>query len=445
MATTQSDVRGAVEATYRDRTPKSRELFALAGTVMPGGDTRSALYFSPYPTFVERGFGCHLRDVDGNEYLDFLSNYTSLVHGHAHPVITKAIADQIERGTAFASPTENQIRLAELLKSRMPSLERVRFCNSGTEATLMAIRAAKAFTGRNKVIKLDGGYHGTHDAALIGTPTTSNTKGALQDWGLFRAIVADVLSTPANDINAAAKLFEQYRDDLAAVIVEPVMGGAGIIALEAGFLNFLRESTRSSGALLILDEVITFRLSYGGGQQLYGLLPDLTSLGKIIGGGLPVGAFGGRSEIMSQFDPADGILPHSGTFNGNAATMAAGIAAVELLTKEAIDRINQLGDRLRAGLRDAMLANGIEAQITGIGSLLGIHFIKEPIRNYRDALRAPRNIVSALHLSLMNRGMFVAPRGFLCTSTAMSETEVDDLVSAFGDTLATLSPECCRA
>lgn len=444
MAVAQSEVRDAVEAKYRSRTTKSLELFDRARTVMPGGDTRSALYFPPYPTFIERGFGCRLKDVDGNEYLDFLSNYTSLVHGHAHPVITGAISEQIGRGIAFAGPTESQIRLAELLKSRMPSLEQVRFCNSGTEATLMAIRAAKAFTGRDKVIKLDGGYHGTHDAAVIGTPTTSNAKGAVQALGLFRGIITDVLSAPANDIDAAARIFDQCRDELAAVIVEPVMGGAGIIPLDAEFLNFLQARARSSGALLILDEVITFRLAYGGAQQLYSVRPDLTTLGKIIGGGLPVGAFGGRSDVMSQFDPADGKLPHSGTFNGNAPTMAAGIAALELLTKEAIDRINRLGDRLRTGLQRAIRGNGIEAQITGIGSLLGIHFTEEPIRNYRDALFAPRNILALLHLSLMNRGMFTAPRGFLCISTAMSESEIDEFASAFGDTLDTFSPDLCR-
>jgi len=439
MPIAQSNLREMVEATYRSRTANSHELFARAGALMPGGDTRSALYFAPYPTFVERGSGCRLRDVDGNDYLDFLNNYTSLVHGHAHPVIIKAIVDQIERGSAFASPTEGQIRLAELLKFRIPSLERVRFCNSGTEATLMAIRAAKAFTGRNKILKLDGGYHGMHDAAVIGTPTTSNTQIPAHDLGLFRGIAGDVVSTPANDIPNAAALFEQYGDDLAAVIVEPVMGGAGIIALEPEFLNLLRENTRSHGTLLIFDEVITFRLAYGGGQELYALQPDLTCLGKTIGGGLPVGAFGGRTDVMSQFDPAQGRLPHSGTFNGNAATMAAGIAALELLTKEAIDHINRLGERLRVGLQDTMRASGIEAQITGTGSLIGVHFTKEPIRSYRDALRAPRQILSLLHLSLMNRGMFIAPRGFLCTSTVMSEFEVDTLLSAFGDILPTLS------
>ena len=440
MVIAQSRIVELAEAAYRARTAKSCQLFEAAKTVLPGGDTRSVLYFPPYPTFVERGSGCRVWDVDSNEYIDFLNNYTSLVHGHAHPVIVEAVCNQVKRGSAFASPTETQIQLAKRLQSRMPSLEQVRFCNSGSEATLMAIRAAKAFTGRNKVLKLEGGYHGHHDAAIVNTANTARTSLDEQP-GVFRGIVTDVVSIPANDLESATKVFETYQDDLAAVIVEPVMGAAGVIPLEPAFLNQLAEASRSTRTVLIFDEVITMRLAYGGAQQIYGLRPDLTTMGKLIGGGLPVGAFGGRAEIMALFDPASARLHHSGTFNANPATLAAGIAALDSLTEEAIAHINQLGERLRSRLREVIETAGIDAQLTGIGSLVGIHFTRGLIRNYCDVLEAPRNLLSVLHLLLLNCGIMTAPRGLFCTSTVMSESEIEQFVDAFEDSITAIKQE----
>src|SRR5215469_10298205 len=440
MVIAQSKILELVETAYRARTPKSSQLFEAAKTVLPEGDTRSVLYFPPYPTFVDHGSGCRVWDVDGNEYIDFLNNYTSLVHGHAHCVIVEAVCNQVKRGTAFASPTESQIQLAKQLQSRMPSLEQVRFCNSGSEATLMAIRAAKAFTGRNKVLKLEGGYHGHHDAAVVNTASTARTSPAEQ-LGVFRGIVTDVVSIPANDPESATKVFETYQDDLAAVIVEPVMGAAGVIPLEPAFLNQLAEASRSTRAVLIFDEVITMRLAYGGAQQIYGLRPDLTTMGKVIGGGLPVGAFGGRAEIMALFDPTSAQLHHSGTFNGNPATLAAGIAALDLLTEDVIAHVNQLGERLRSRLREVIEKYAIDAQLTGTGSLIGIHFTRGSIRNYGDALEAPRSLLSVLHLLLLNRGIMTAPRGLFCTSTVMSESEIDQFVDAFEDSITAIKHE----
>jgi glutamate-1-semialdehyde 2,1-aminomutase len=443
MVLAQSNLGELAETAYRARTPKSSQLFEAAKKVLPGGDTRSVLYFPPYPTFVDRGSGCRVWDVDSNEYIDFLNNYSSLIHGHALPAIVEALCNQVKRGTAFASPTESQIQLAKRLQSRMPSLEQVRFCNSGSEATLMAIRAAKAFTGRNKVLKLEGGYHGHHDAAVVNTAIAGNSRGTSPDeqQGVFRGIVTDVVSIPANDLESATKAFETYEDDLAAVIVEPVMGAAGVIPLEPAFLNQLAEASRSTRTVLIFDEVITMRLAYGGAQQIYGLRPDLTTLGKLIGGGLPVGAFGGRAEIMALFDPASARLHHSGTFNGNPATLAAGIAALDSLTEEAIAHINRLGESLRSGLRKVIEKYRIDAQLTGIGSLIGIHFTRGPIRNYQDALEAPRSLLSVLHLLLLNRGIMTAPRGLFCTSTVMSESEIKQFVDAFEDSIVAIKQE----
>jgi glutamate-1-semialdehyde 2,1-aminomutase len=443
MVLAQSNLGELAETAYRARTPKSSQLFEAAKKVLPGGDTRSVLYFPPYPTFVDRGSGCRVWDADSNEYIDFLNNYSSLIHGHALPAIVEALCNQVKRGTAFASPTESQIQLAKRLQSRMPSLEQVRFCNSGSEATLMAIRAAKAFTGRNKVLKLEGGYHGHHDAAVVNTAIAGNSRGTSPDeqQGVFRGIVTDVVSIPANDLESATKAFETYEDDLAAVIVEPVMGAAGVIPLEPAFLNQLAEASRSTRTVLIFDEVITMRLAYGGAQQIYGLRPDLTTLGKLIGGGLPVGAFGGRAEIMALFDPASARLHHSGTFNANPATLAAGIAALDSLTEEAIAHINRLGESLRSGLRKVIEKYRIDAQLTGIGSLIGIHFTRGPIRNYQDALEAPRSLLSVLHLLLLNRGIMTAPRGLFCTSTVMSESEIKQSVDAFEDSIIAIKQE----
>jgi glutamate-1-semialdehyde 2,1-aminomutase len=417
-------------------------LFQAAKTVLPGGDTRSVLYFPPYPTFVDHGAGCRVWDVDNNEYLDFLNNYTSLIHGHAHPQIVEAIANQVKRGTAFAAPTESQVELAKRLESRVPSLEQVRFCNSGTEATLMAIRAAKAFTGRNKVLKLDGGYHGLHDVAVVSTAISSagsSPPSALE--GVFRGVAADVLSIPANDCNSAAQVFETYKDDLAAVIVEPVMGAAGMIPLEEAFLKQLAEASRSTRTVLIFDEIITMRLAHGGAQQIYSVRPDLTTMGKLIGGGLPIGAFGGRADIMSLFDPAVGRLHHSGTFNANPVTIAAGIAALDLLSEEAIAQTNLVAESLRRRLQKALETAGIGAQLTGIGSLIGIHFTKSPIRNYRDVVEAPKNVLSILHLSLLNRGIMIAPRGMFCTSTVMAASDIEQFVGAFEDSICAITRE----
>jgi len=441
MIIAQSNILELAETAYRARTPKSSQLFEAAKTVLPGGDTRSVVYFPPYPTFVERGSGCRVWDADNNEYIDFLNNYTSLIHGHAHPVIVEAVCHQVKRGTAFASPTGSQIQLAKRLQSRMPSLEQVRFCNSGSEATLMAIRAAKAFTGRNKVLKLEGGYHGLHDAAIASAAGAS--KGTVPDeqTGVFRGVLADIVTIPANDLEAASKVFETYPDDLAAVIVEPIMGAAGMIPLDPAFLNQLAEASCSTHSVLIFDEVITMRLAYGGAQQIYGLHPDLTTMGKLIGGGLPVGAFGGRAEIMALFDPAYAQLHHSGTFNGNPATLAAGIAALDLLTEEVIAHVNLLGERLRSRLCEVIEKYAIGAQLTGTGSLIGIHFTRGPIRNYRDAMEAPRSLLSVLHLLLLNRGIMTAPRGLFCTSTVMSESEIDQFVDAFEDSIAAIKHE----
>lgn len=445
-----TEVESAITGEYLRRTPHSATLYEAARKVLPGGDTRSVTYFRPYPLFIESGSGCRLRDVDGNTYLDFVNNYFSLIHGHSHPQIVEAVTRQLGRGTAYAAPIESQVLLARILCDRIPSLENVRFCNSGTEATMNAIRAAKAFTGRNKVLKMEGGYHGSHDAAEISIVPPLELAGpddapeaVAECDGLFRGVLDDIVVAPFNKIEATSRIIEQHRDDLAAVIVEPVMGVGGMLPAETDYLRFLRRATQECGALLVFDEVITFRLAPGAMQEVYGIKPDLTALGKIIGGGLPVGAFGGRADVMSLFDPARKKLAHGGTFNGNALTMAAGLAAMKLFDHEGIARLNRLGDRLRQGLRKALSDCDIASQVTGIGSLAQVHFTEHPVRTYRDAARAAKEPLTGLHLALINRGVFVAPRGQWCLSTAMSENEVDEAIMLFHDALSETDAFTC--
>src|SRR5262249_19176380 len=431
-----------IEQRYRRRTRRSAALHEEAKKFLPGGDTRSATYFDPYPLYIHQGSGCRITDVDGNQYIDFFNNYKSLIHGHAHPRITEAVSRQLAKGTAYAAPLEVQTRLAEVLCERISSLEQVRFCNSGTEATIGAIRAAKAFTGRNKIIKMEGGYHGSHDAAevslapdivLAGPEDTPYSVASSR--GIFQGVLQDVVVAPFNNIEPTSALIRRHRDDLAAVILEPMMGYGGMIAASPEYLRAVRQETESCGALLIFDEVITFRVAYGGAQEIYQVRPDLTALGKIIGGGFPVGAFGGRADIMAQFNPQNRKLSHSGTFNGNAITMVAGLAALEMLTREEIARINQLGERLRAGLRQTFVAAGIDGQVTGMGSMARIHFTKEKVVDYRTAWRAARELLPPVHLELLNRGIFVAPRCEWAVSTPMSEQEIDAAIEAFSATL----------
>jgi glutamate-1-semialdehyde 2,1-aminomutase len=427
---------------YLARTTRSRELHQRAKQVMPGGDTRTGTFHLPYPLFISRGQGARLWDVDGNEYLDFLCNFTSLIHGHAHPAVHQALVTQGTQGTVHGTANELQVRLAELLAQRVPSVERLRFCNSGTEATLFALRAAKAFTGRSKILKMEGGYHGSHDQVSVAMVPPYEAKAT---QGLSPGAVGEVLLGRFNDLDYTASVIRQHQRDLAAVIVEPMMGAGGGMVAEPAFLEGLRTVTEECGVLLVLDEIITFRLGYGGAQERYRIRPDLTCFGKIIGGGLPIGAFGGRGDVMATFDPArPGAIVHSGTYNGNAATMAAGITTLELLTREAVTELNRRGDGLRGRLQAKLEAAGVEAVIPGTGSLMQLHFAPGPARSAADVAAADRAVLRAMHLSLTNRGIFTASRQMYVVSTAVTDAAVDAFVDAFEAALGPIA-EALRA
>jgi glutamate-1-semialdehyde 2,1-aminomutase len=433
--------------TYRGKTSGSKAHQEKAARYLPGGDTRSATYFAPYPVYMERGRGCFLYDVDGNEYLDMLGNYTSLIHGHGFPAIVEAIREQAADGTVFGSAGAIQYLHAEHLCRRIPGMDMIRYCNSGTEATLFVIRAARAFTGKDGIIKIDGGYHGGHDLAEVNILPDIETDGsprASVRAGVPASVLQEVRVVPFNDLAAVATLLETEADRIAAIIVEPVLGAGGVIPAQKSYLAGLRELADRFRILLIFDEVITLRLSTGGMQKLTGVTPDLTSLGKIIGGGLPVGAFGGRADIMVRFDPAHPqAIFHSGTFNAANIVMAAGLGALKALDKAAIDRINALGERLKEGFNAAFKQAGLRGQVTGIGSLNQIHWCDGPLNNARETgrtLAAAGELPGLLHLAMMNRGIYSAKRGMFVISTPMTDEEIDLATTALAEALNMLRP-----
>lgn len=426
---------------YVERTPTSAALHARARRSMPGGDTRTVVSFPPHPVYVDSASGCRLVDVDGNEYLDLLGNYTSMVHGHAHPAIVAAVGSQVARGTGHAAGSVHAIELAEILVARAPGLDAVRFCNSGTEATLNAIRAARAVTGRSTILKFEGGYHGSHDTVEISVAPPVAAAGPArapiavpEEPGIPGAVVADVAVAPFNDLSATSEIARRVRP--AAIIVEPMLGASGTIPPVDGFLSGLRELADQVGAVLIFDEVITFRLAYGGAEEWSGVRPDLTTFGKVIGGGLPVGAFGGRAEIMDLYAPPAPTLVQSGTFNANPLTMTAGVAGMRLLDRDAIAHLAGLGERFAAGLEKVVADVGIEATVTGMGSLWTLHFTRGPVTDYRSKAGADPDLQRRFHLALLGEGVFSAPRGMFALSTVMTEEDVDDTLTRLHPALA---------
>lgn len=441
-------ISAAIVDRYRSRTPRSQTHDAAAKLNLPGGDTRWATYYQPYPTYMTRGESCYLFDADDHRYIDFLNNYTALVLGHAHPAVVQAAQAAMGRGAIFGAPAEAQYQLAEAICARVPGIQYLRYTNSGTEATMMAMRAVRAFTGRDVILKMDGGYHGTHDFAEVsitpdlnphGQPTARVEKGGIPACALDGVRVARF-----NDLASTEAILEEHHAQIAGLIVEPVQNTAGMVPADPAFLRGLRQLADKYGVLLLFDEVVTFRLSPGGMQKISGVIPDLTALGKSIGGGYAIGAFGGRADIMAHYDPAHPQnFQHSGTFNGHNVTMAAGLATLQHFGQTEIDRMNALGDRLRAGFASAFRAVGIKGQVTGYGSLLYAHWSDQPIHTPTDVVlwkRRAGELPRLLHLELLNRGIFSANRGMFNISAPMTETEVGECVSAFAGAVEMLKP-----
>ena len=416
-------------------------MYERAKLVMPGGNTRITVFMKPHPYYASHGKGCRLIDADGAEFLDFTNNYNSLIHGHAHPAIVSAVKAQLERGTAYPMATEKEIYLAELLCERVPSFEQIRFCNSGSEAVMFAVKAARAHSGRYKIAKCEGSYHGSYDqleVSLDPTPETwgnSDPKSVPYVKGTPKSVLDDVVVIPYNKPGEAETILRKHAHELACIVIDLMPNRGGLIPATPEFITMLKRIRKDTGVLLVFDEVITLRLSLGGAQELFGIRPDLTATGKIIGGGFPVGAVAGTADVMAVFDPRDGkpAVSHSGTFNANPITMVAGVAALQLLTKEEIDRIGTLGDRARSGITDVMEKIGLPGQVTGLGSLFRIHVHNRPLSDYRSMMTTEleKQLLAAIVGNMRDGGIFVNERGVCSLSTPMGNTEIEKFLTCF--------------
>lgn len=440
MAATTAPSRRVAETTaYLRPHSRSAALFQAATRVLPGGNSRTTIQWQPYPPYIEYGCGCRLVDVDGEERLDFLSNYTALIHGHAHPHIVQAAAHAMERAASFSFPSQAEVELASRIVERLPSAEKVRFTNSGTEAVMMAIRLARAATGRDRIAKVEGCYHGSYDEARVsesagldalGLPERPNSVG---ERGLSRGSQQAVVTLPFNHSEAAAALVKEHASDLAAVLVDPAPNRAGLVPATPEYLQTLWAMTREHGVVLIFDEVITYRVGPSGMQGLLGITPDLTTLGKIIGGGLPVGAVAGRAELLDLFNASSPrSVAHGGTFNANPVTMAAGAAALDLLRDAEYERINHLAATLGARLEGALHARGYPCRVNVAGSLFQVHLREDRVTDYRSLMsnRVAQQRMGAFAAALLKRGTILSPNGLGCISTPMSECEVETFVAA---------------
>ncbi|MHA1198390.1 MAG: aminotransferase class III-fold pyridoxal phosphate-dependent enzyme [Candidatus Heimdallarchaeaceae archaeon] len=442
-------VKANIVKQYEEMTPKSKEIFEESIKWLPGGGTRNITYFYPYPFYVTKGEGTYLEDVDGNRYIDVQNNMTVLLHGHAHPKLTEALQKQAALGTAHNAPTSGQYELAKILCERIPSVEEIRFCNSGTEATMFAIRAARVFTGKDGLMLMDGCYHGSHDYVSVNFDSALLNEGMPEpgvEKGIPQSVLNDIYVVPVNDLKIAEKVMKKHHKKIAALIIEPVLGYAGGVLAKEEYLKGLRELTKKYNILLIFDEVITFRLSTGGMQKVYGIKPDLTALGKTIGGGLPVGAFGGRREIIEQFNPTKkNFVMHSGTFSGNAMVMTAGITALEMYDEKEVKRLGVLGDRLRKGIREITSELGIDCYVGGVQSITYVQFPDVVAQNKREI---SFNTIPYMELSKYLRiampinGLYGISRGVIgfMLSTAMDEKIIDDVLVRFKKTMEMVLP-----
>jgi glutamate-1-semialdehyde 2,1-aminomutase len=416
------------EEEYSARNRKSLEQHLAACAAMPGGNTRASIHVAPFPLTMVRGEGARLWDLDGHEYADFLSEFTAGIYGHSHPAIRKAIEGALAGGLNFGAHTEIEARFAAAVCDRFPSIELVRFTNSGTEANLMAVSAACAITGRPKILVFGGGYHGgvfyfRGDGSPLNAPF-------------------DYLTGRYNDLQSAKDLVREYRAELAAILVEPMQGTTGCIPAEHDFLAGLRALANETGALLIFDEVMTSRLAPGGLQEAHGILPDLTTLGKYLGGGMSFGAFGGRAEIMERFDPRrPDAFQHAGTFNNNVLTMNAGLVGLtEIYTPERARMLNEWGEGLRRRLNEIARRHGLAMQFTGVGSMMSVHMTDGPIRSEEDAARGNGALRDLFWFDLVASGLWFAKRGMFALSIALDDTDSDKLAHAVEDFAQTRAP-----
>jgi len=428
--------------TTPSQTTRSADLYERAVNVLPGGVSRNTVLRDPYPAYADHGAGCHITDIEGVSRIDFSNNMASLIHGHACPEIVQSVSEQLTRGSAFTMATEMEVRYAELLCSRNPGFEKLRFVNSGTEALMVALKASRAFTGRPKIAKVEGAYHGGYDYAEVSQSPNPGTWGDIDRpksvplaHGTPDSALDDVVIIPFNDPERAIAILDKHSADLACVLLDLMPHRVGLRPADAEFVTAIRDWTVRNGSLLVLDEVITFRTEYSGLQTRYGITADLTALGKMIGGGFPIGAVTGRSDVMDVLNPRSKklLFPHSGTFSANPISTTAGFVAMEKFDMPAVERLNNLAKRAIKGLTEAISETGVTACVTGGGSMFRVHMKAQEPHNFREAYLTPEQDG---HIKLLLDHMF--DEGFVlintCTatlSTPMTEIEIDALVKAF--------------
>ena len=437
-------------AQYRTRNPLSERQFNAATEVMPGGNTRTVLFNDPFPLTMQRGEDCWLWDADGHRYLDALGEFTAGLYGHSHPVIREALHAALADGLSLSSHTAREVALAREIRARFGSMELLRFTNSGTEANLLALAVAKVHTGRRKILVFDGAYHGgvlafgggaqgNAGPPQVSLPHSGGGRSEAATWGHSPVNVPhEFVIAPYNDLDAVRAIVAREGAALAAMLVEPMLGSGGCIPGDPAFLRGLQELARECGALFVLDEVMTSRLSIGGRQALLGLKPDLTTLGKYFGGGLSFGAFGGRADVMARFDPrrAD-ALAHAGTFNNNVLTMAAGLAGLQrVLTPYALETLNARGERLRDRMNEVFAQHGVAMQFSGLGSLMNLHATHRPLRSPADLAGGDPRAKDLVYYALLERAVFMARRGFIALSLPVGDAQVEVLVSALADAVS---------
>ncbi len=424
---------------------QSSSLFEAACQLIPGGvnsPVRAWKAVGGNPFFVARGKGCILTDVDGKPYIDYVCSWGPLILGHAHQEVVQAVKAVAAEGLSFGAPTEKEILLASLIKEAVPSIDKIRFVNSGTEATLSALRLARAYTKRDKIIKIIGGYHGHHDALLVQAGSGVATLSIPSTPGVPEAVVQDTLLVHYNDEQAVKSLFEQYPEDIAAIIIEPVAGNMGVVPPQPGYLEALRQITSDFGAFLIFDEVMTgFRIAHGGAQERYGVIPDLTTLGKIIGGGLPIGAYGGRADIMQLIAP-EGEVYQAGTLSGNPIATAAGIASLQLLrTNGFYEQLEEKTGELETALLKEAESSSIAVQINRVGSMMTLFFSEKPITNFEDATSSDTKRFAAFWQEMVKQGIYLPPSAFEAwmISSAHSKREINRTIKAASNAFHILS------